>query len=310
MQQKILKITILLLCFVRTTFSLSAQTKPEKKPEVKQVRIEMSDGNSIDGKLLTRRGDTVVVESATLGTLNLSIKNIKSIDALTAQSARNGKYWFDNIHAPHGFVAPTGFNLRKGEGYYDNVFLFFSQVGYGFTDNFSISGGTEFVTLLGEAFEGGGNWPALFYLNPKFTFQADKNLTIGTGMFLFFSREDFGLGNGTSTIPFPYAVATFGNRDNNVSLGLGASLSSGAAGKAVTLSAQGRLTRGVSLMSENYFLGDFNIGSTGFRFMNPHIAFNVGLMYAFDGSGNGIDGETFAPIPFLGLSIPFKSKSK
>lgn len=308
MRPKILKSLFLLLCFTSITLSLSAQTKPEKKPEAKQVRIEMTDGNSIDGKLLARRGDTVVVESATLGTLNLNIKNIKSIDALSAQSFRNGKYWFENIHAPHGFAAPTGFNFRKGEGYYGNVFLFFSQVGYGFTDNFSISGGTEFITLLGEAFDESGIWPAFLYLNPKYSFKADKNITVGAGMFLFFSREGFG--GGTSTIPFPYAVATFGNRDNNVSLGLGAGLSRGTTGKAVTLSAQGRLTRGISLMSENYFLGDFNIGTTGFRFMNPSIAFNVGLMYAFDGSGNGIDGETFAPIPFLGLSIPFKSKRK
>ena len=310
MQQKILKITILFLCTLGITCSLSAQTKPEKKPEVKQVRIEMTDGNSIDGKLIARRGDTVVVESATLGTLNLTIKNIKSIDVLSAQSFKDGKYWFENIHAPHGFAAPTGFNFRKGEGYYGNVFLFFSQVGYGFTDNFSVSGGTELVTLIGEAFDGGGNWPAFFYLNPKFSFKADKSITVGAGMFLFFSREGFSGGSGTSTIPFPYAVATFGNRDNNFSLGLGAGLSSGTTGKAVTLSAQGRLTRGVSLMSENYFLGDFNIGTTGLRFMNTGIAFNVGLMYAFSSNGNSIDNDTFAPIPFLGLSIPFKSKNK
>ena len=310
MQQKILKITIVFLCLANLTISISAQTKPEKKPKVQQVRVEMTDGNFINGKLIARRGDTVVLESATLGTLNLDIKNIKNVDALAAQSFKNGKYWFDNIHAPHGYLAPTGFNFRKGEGYYSNVFLFFSQVGYGFTDNFSVSGGTELVTLLGEAFDGGGNWPAFFYLNPKYSFKADKNITVGAGMFLFFSREDFGLGNDTNTIPFPYAVATFGNRDNNFSLGLGAGLSKGTTGKVVTLSAQGRLTRGISLMSENYFLGDLNVGTTGFRFMNTGIAFNVGLIYAFDSSGNGFDGEAFAPVPFLGLSIPFGSKKK
>ncbi len=305
MKQKILKTAILFLSVVSITYSLSAQTKPEKKTETKQVHIEMTDGNFVDGKLIARRGDTVVVESPTLGTLNLDIKNIKNIDALTTQNFKGGKYWFDNIHAPHGFVAPTGFNFRKGESYYGNVFLFFSQVGYGFTDNFSISGGTELISLLGGIFDEDSSWPAFFYLNPKFSFKADKSITIGAGMFLLFSRE-----SSSSMIPFPYAVATFGNRDNNLSLGLGAGLSNGTTGRVVTLSAQGRLTRGFGLMSENYFLGDFNVGTTGFRFMNPGIAFNVGLMYAFDSGGNGFDGETFAPIPFLGLSVPFKVKKK
>ena len=309
MRPKIVKIIFLFLCFVSMSASLSAQTKPEKKPETKQVHIEMTDGNFVDGKLIARRGDTVVVESPTLGTLNLNIKNIKNIDALTPQNFKDGKFWFDNIHAPHGFFAPTGFNLRKGEGYYGNVFLFFHQVGYGFSDNFSISGGTELITLLFN--EGGGSsWPQFLYLNPKFSFQADKSLTVGVGMFLFFSRGDFG--NGNQTIPFPYAVATFGNRNNNLSLGLGAGVSNGSTGKVLTLSGQGRLTRGISLMSENYFGGELNIGTTGLRFMNTGIAFNVGFMYTLDNSGNSIsgNGNPVAPFPFLGLSAPFGSKKK
>lgn len=306
-----MKITTLLLCFIGITFSLSAQVKPEKKLEKKQetkkIRIEMTDGTYVDGKLIARQGDTVVVESATLGTLNLNIKNIKNIGTLSAQNSNNGKYWFENIHAPHGYFMPTGFNFRKGEGYYSNVFLFFSQVGYGFTDNFSVSGGTELITLLFNEGGSGTSWPAFFYLNPKFSFKADKNLTVGAGMFLVFARE-----SNTSTIPFPYAVATFGNRDNNVSLGVGASVSNGETGKLVTLSAQGRLTRGISLMSENYFSqGTFGIGTTGFRFMNPYIAFNVGLMYSIGADSGGFGGDSpIAPFPFLGLSVPFTSKKK
>ena len=309
MQQKILKIIVLLLCFVGINFSLSAQTKREKKPETKQVRIEMTDGNFVDGKLIERRGDTVVVESPTLGTLNLNIKNIKNIDALTAQNFKDGKFWFDNVHAPHGYVAPTGFNFRKGEGYYGNVFLFFNQVGYGFTDNFSISGGTEILTLFGAGI-GDFSWPQFLYINPKFSFQADKNLTVGVGMFLLFSRGDFGRGN--QTIPFPYAVATLGNRNNNLSLGVGADVSNGSTAKILTLSGQGRLTRGISLMSENYFGGELNIGTTGFRFMNSSIAFNIGFMYVLNvGSSNSFDNsDPVAPFPFLGLSVPFGSKKK
>ena len=81
------KIVFLILCFGITT-ALSAQTKKEaKKTEAKQVHVDLIDGNSIEGKLITRRGDTVVVESTTLGVLNLNIKNIKNIKNILFWSA-------------------------------------------------------------------------------------------------------------------------------------------------------------------------------------------------------------------------------
>ena len=67
MKSLIAQITLFILC-VGITASLSAQTKKEpKKTEAKQVRIDLVDGSSIEGKLIARRGDTVVVESATFG---------------------------------------------------------------------------------------------------------------------------------------------------------------------------------------------------------------------------------------------------
>ena len=309
MQQKILKITILFLCTLGITCSLSAQTKPEKKPEVKQVRIEMTDGTYVDGKLLARQGDTVVVESATLGTLNLNIKNIKNIDALSAQTIKNGKGWFDNIHAVHGFVAPTGFNLRKGEGFYGNTFLFFNYAGYGFTDNFSISGGTELLSMLFGGESGGG--PSFFFLNPKFSFKVDKSLTIGAGGLFLFSRGNFS--DNRNMVFIPHGVATFGNRDNNLSLGTAIAIVDGETAPLFTASGQGRLARGVSIMSENFISKDGSFGISGFRFMGKSLAFNLGLMYNFgnNSDGFGFFGDDNVPfVPFLGLHVPFGGKKK
>ncbi len=308
MQQKILKITILFLCTVGITCSLSAQTKPEKKPEVKQVRIEMTDGTYVDGKLIARQGDTVVLESATLGVLNLNIKNIKNIDALTAQTVKNGKVWFENMHAVHGFVAPTGFNLRKGEGFYGNTFLFFNYAGYGFTDNFSISGGTELFSML---FDGESGGPSFFFLNPKFSFKADKYLTIGAGGLFLFSRGNFS--DNRNMIFIPHGVATFGNRDNNLSLGTAIAIVNGETAPLFTASGQGRLARGVSIMSENFISKDGSFGIGGFRFMGKSLAFNLGLMYNFgnNSDGFGFFGSDNVPfVPFLGLHVPFGGKKK
>ena len=314
MKSLIAKIVFLVLCFGITT-TLSAQTKKEpKKTEAKQVHIDLVDGNSIDGQLIERHGDTVVIESSTLGVLNVHIKNIKNIGAVSAENLKNGQSWFENIHAPHGYFAPTAFNFRKGEGYYGNIFLFISQVGYGFTDHFSVSGGTEIVSLF-FGNDNGGRGPQLFYLNPKFSYQVDKSVTLGAGALVLFTSE--------ATAAVPYGIATLGNRNTNLSVGLGVPLLSGSRESPLfILSGQARVLRGVSLMTENYISKNqfssraSGIGTTGFRFMSKSIAFNIGLMYLINDSAvdffdlGGGNSSSFIPIPFLGLSVPFGKAKK
>ena len=316
MKSLIAKITFFILCFGITN-TLSAQTKKEpKKTEAKQVHVELIDGNSIEGRLIERRGDTVVIESATLGVLNLNIKNIKNIDAVSAENLKSGRLWFENIHAPHGYVAPTAFNFRKGEGYYGNVFLFLNQVGYGFTDHFSVSGGTEIISFFsGDG--SGGRSPQFFYLNPKFSYQVDKSLTLSAGSFIFFTNNGFSSGFTKTLVP--YGLATLGNRNNNLSVGVFAPIVGGSNGSSVPLfmlSGQARVSRGISLMTENYIIKDqfssssLGFGISGFRFMSKSIAFNIGLMYGLGNNGDdffdlGSGNSPFAPIPFLGLSVPF-----
>ena len=75
-----------------------------------------------------------------------------------------------------------------------------------------------------------------------------------------------------------------------------------------TASGQGRLARGVSIMTENFINNDGNVGISGFRFMGKSVAFNIGLMYTFGTNSSGFDffGEGDSPfIPFLGLHVPF-----
>ena len=81
---------------------------------------------------------------------------------------------------------------------------------YGFTDHFSISGGTELASLF---FNDGGSsrGPNFFYLNPKFSYQVDKSVTLGVGAMLLIIRE----GGDFQTVPAPYGIATLGNRNTN-----------------------------------------------------------------------------------------------
>ena len=110
---------------------------------------------------------------------------------------------------------------------------------------------------------------------------------------------------------------------SNLSVGLGAPIVSGVSRTTplFMLSGQARITQRISLMSENFFVNEQGVGTsgfgiTGFRFMSKSFAFNIGLMYAISNDGasffdlGGGNNSAFAPVPFLGLSVPFGKKKK
>jgi hypothetical protein len=291
----LLALLILLNCFIMPIFG----QKKEEQP--KQVQLEMRDGNTVQGKLITRYGDTVVIETATLGTLNLNIKNIKSITVLDAQRLKNGEYWFENPHATRGFFAPTGYGLRKGEGYYSNIYLFLNSISYGFTDNFTVGAGGDAFTIFS------GNAPIFMYVTPKFSFQAGENFSYGVGVLAASIGGGIFSGNSTrSSEGILYGVGTYGSRDNNISLALGYGYSGNDWAKrpVSTISGQYRVARKVSLMTENYILSEGFLGVTGARFMNSSFSFDLGIIYGsiFD------SGLSAIPIPFLGIAFPFGHK--
>lgn len=285
-------------CFLMPLFG----QKKEEQP--KHVQLEMRDGNTVQGKLITRHGDTVVIETATLGTLNLNIKNIKSITVLDAKRLKDGEYWFENPHATRGFFAPTGYGLRKGEGYYSNIYLFLNSISYGFTDNFTVGAGGDAFTIFS------GNAPLLMYITPKFSFQAGDNFSYGVGVLAASIGGGIFSFNGNSkrsSTGIVYGVGTYGSRDNNISLALGYGYSGNDWAKrpVSTISGQYRIARKVGLMTENYILPDVFFGATGARFMNANFSFDLGILY---GSGFDSGSTAVSPIPFLGVAFPFGHK--
>jgi hypothetical protein len=300
-------LSILLLIAIMAS-PLSAQVKKEKqkKETIKQVHVDLKDGKKIEGKLLERIGDTVVIESDTL-VAHVHIKNIKNIQELNSENTNFDKYLYnENKHAPHGFFAPTGFGLRKGEGYYKNFYLFINHLNYGFTDNFSIELSTETLSLL-NASNGRTSPFQVIYAVPKFSYTVAKDVNIGLGVYLVRLGSDFltinGSGNG-NVFGIPFGVATFGNRDNNISVGLGTLiLAPETNGKVFvgSLSGQLRLAKNFSIVTENYGFKhlDFNdenpvIGSIGLRYMSNSFSFDLGI-------------NNFR-LPVLGFSVPFGHK--
>lgn len=261
-----------------------------KKQDTQQVMIELRDSSVIRGTLVSKRSDTLVIETTILGTIFVMKKDIKTMEIIEKETPSDVKKRFENGHAIHNFVSATGIGLRKGEGYYNNTYLFINVGAYGFTNHFSL--GLTVLTNDG------------IVVTPKLSFRVANNFSLGicgaAGLFI------------GGPLLGGYGVATIGNRDHNLSIGVG----SGISGEYkldspffFSINGQIRLARKVSLITENYILQGYLLGVTGFRFMNAKAAFNLGVIYPNVFDSGSVSGS-IAPIPFLGFGIPFKIKKR
>ena len=257
-----------------------------KQQPTQQVLIEIRDSSVIKGTLIAKQGDTLFVETKLFGTLFVKEKDIKTMEIIEKETPSGVKKRFENLHGIHNFVSSTGIALRKGEGYYNNSYLFMNIGAYGFTNNFSLG-----LTIIPRAG---------FVATPKLSFAVAKNFSLGIS-------GTVGIFDGVPLLG-GYGVATIGNRDQNLSMGIGSGISSEFSLDApifFSISGQIRLARKLSLITENYILQGHILGVTGFRFMNAKSAFNLGIIYPFF----PVFGSS-SPVPFLGFGIPFKNKKK
>lgn len=305
------------LCALLLTLTLSpiwGQTKPPKtdgqsakvQPNVsKTVIVDMVDGVRLQGKLVERRGDTVVLETVTFGVMNLNIKNIKNVSAVEKAQIHGGEFWFENPHASRNFFVPTGFGLRKGEGYYQNTYLYLQTVSYGFTDNFTVGATADIIGPIT------GNAPFVLYVTPKFNFKGGENFNYGVGALIgSFGIGAFGNDNTRTSAGLLYGVGTLGSRDKNITFGLGYGYTGGALAKRPTLTLSGttRVARKWNLMMDNYYFGGEDINGLsiyGARFMSEKFAFDFGFISVWQTANSDVG---FFALPYLGVSFPFGRK--
>jgi hypothetical protein len=113
-------------------------------------------------------------------------------------------------------------------------------------------------------------------------------------------------GENNSTFGITYGVATFGNRDANVTFGAGWAIADGEWAKNPTYNLNGMFKinpRGY-FISENYFIQmpdeTFSLLTFGLRTVWPKISLDYGLVFPVSESMG-----SFLAIPWLGFMIPF-----
>jgi hypothetical protein len=274
---------------------LTTETGFAQDSDSSMVRIEMADGNIFFGKILSETDTVLILQTEAIGEIELKKNKIKRRDYIDPTRIKNGDYWFENPHSTRYLFATNGLGLKKGEGYYQNTWIFFNNLNFGITDNISLGGGIVPTFLFGVS-------ATPIWVLPKVSIPLANNKlhaavgglfggVIGGGV------DSFGAG-------LAYGVLTYGNRDHNATVGIGFGYGGGEWGRIpiFTISGMTRVKKKLYLISENYFFtsdgGGLGMISAALRWSPENFAVDFGLIRPTE-----VGGE-FIGAPWLGVSIP------
>jgi hypothetical protein len=258
-------------------------------------RIETVDGNEYIGIIKEKTSETIRLKTDKLGEITIPAADIKRISEVTQTLAKDGTYWLDNPQATRYFWAPNAYNLKQGEGYYQNVWILFNQAVYGLTDHFSAGVGVMPLFLFA-----GTSTPA--WITAKFSVPVVENkFNLGAGALMgtVIGEEQTGFG-------VLYGIATFGSKDKNMNVGLGWGYAGGEMAKNPTVNISGMIRTGAKgyFITENYFIGtpdEFVVMMMlGGRRIIKRTGLDFGAVVPLASDMGG-----FIAIPWLGLTVPF-----
>jgi len=260
--------------------------------------IQTTDGNTYRGQILARDSLSILFNLERFGEHSFLKTEIKKLEPLDKEKVVDDEYWMDNPQSTRYFFSPNAYGLKKGEGYYQNVWVMVNSFAVGVTDYFSIGGGVVPLFLFAGS-------PTPVWITPKFSIPVAKdkfNLGAGALMGTVLGEEETGFG-------ILYGISTLGSKDKNISLGLGYGYAGGSWAKAPMINLNTMIRFGPKgyFISENYFIQTEGTTALIFTLGGRHIIQNAGLDY-----GLVIpiisDMDSFIALPWLGITIPFGKK--
>lgn len=276
-KQKYIKMKYYSILLLITLYFDSTVSAQKQKPildfnTTDTYLITMKDESTFTGKFVEKRDNIIIIatKSARVELLMAEIVSAKKIDE---SRFVNGKYWFPNPHHSRYLFSPSAFNLKKGEGYYQNIYGVINSVNYGLSDHFTLGVGTEIISLF-------SGFPVLM-VTPKFGgYEIGNNLHAGGGAFLAAAEGGiFGIG---------YGMITKGTEDKNITFGLGWAFSSDGdleTKPVATISGMYRFRKNMAFISENWlvpFEGYKPFFSYGLRFFGEQIAVDIAFINSPD----------------------------
>jgi hypothetical protein len=287
---------------VTTGIVLAQQPAPSSRPVVIRVAdstqvqvVRLRDGSSIVGRV-TEIGPDTVRFAARAGTLSIARADIVELREVATSALRGGEVWPANPNATRLLFAPTGRMLEKGEGYFNDTYLFLVSVHGGITSRFSLGGGMSVLPL--DNFTDNA-----LYIMPKVGVYASPKLNVAVGGLA-------GIVGGlvdadvNASFGIVYAVGTAGSPDASVSFGTGLAYAGGqfADRPVAMIGAEKRMSRRVSFVTENYLIPNDDVNaviSYGLRFFGEKLSADLAFWNA---PGNDIP---FPGIPYVAFSVKF-----
>ena len=262
--------------------------------------IRLRDGSSIVGRITEIGADTVKFVASS-GTLSIVRADIVEVREVAKTAMRKGEVWPANPNATRLLFSPTGRMLEKGEGYFNDTYLFLLNVHGGLTSRFTLGGGLSVLPL--DDFSDN----ALFIM-PKIGVVASPKFNLAVGALAGWVGaafdEDDGSDGGNASFGVVYAVGTAGSPDASVSFGTGLAYAGGnfADRPVAMLGADTRLSRRVSFVTENYLIPNDDVSavvSYGLRFFGEKLSADLAFWY--------VPGEdiSFPGIPYVAFSVKF-----
>ena len=235
----------------------------------RSYNVELRSGTVFIGVLQTASSETLEFSTKDLGVVRVQRADLKRLELLTVSQASKG--YADVGNGTRLFFAPTARNLRRGEGYLQDIEIYLLGVNYGITDNISVGALMPIIPGLGAT---------VFAFTPKVSAALTDKFSMGAGV--LYARA-FGYGGGIG-----YGVATYGTADDNVTMGLGYGFADGfeeTSSPVVLLGGAKRVSRNISLLNETYIVSGGFAGLLGARLHGGRYGGSLGFIYGSEIGG-------------------------
>jgi hypothetical protein len=292
-------------------FSQNPQDSVKKAEKPILIVAELKQGSTLRGKLVERRGDTLIIDVDNIGLIKLPMSQIKNIDEEGNAPKYNIIYetQVTNKYANRTLLAPTAIDNGK-VGEYNNYYLFLNHVSGGLTNNIRMGGLAIIVP------DGG----ILAAVTAKFSYDINDIFHVSAG----------GMAGGVisedTKISMVYGLGTLGNKEKNITLGIGGMRTDGEwdSKPVVLISGMYRIASNWSLTGEfftfkrqfrtfpsssftpSFSFSRINTVNIGAKYFTNRVAINFGFFVL---NSDFLDIDVI-PLPILGVSVPLDKKQR
>jgi hypothetical protein len=251
--------------------------------------VRLKDGSVLVGTIAEQDAERLRIVTVSGAAVSVLRESVQSIEPGHPARTEEVPSTAPNPDDTRLFLAPSGRPLRKGSGYFSDHWVFFPGVAYGVTDNFTLAGGASLIPGLGFDEQ-------VAYFTPKLGARLTDSVAVSAGGLLARGPDDVSLSVG-------YVVSTVCSKQEAcITGGVGAGrvggFDSGDTEALVMLGGSARISKRLSLLSENWFVPDesFELFSAGLRFHGDRLTVDVGVLLNDEIVDEGI------PLPWLSFA--------